>query len=181
MVEQHKGMDLSTKYPYRQANWLLGQSFIKSELNDTLDKAAQARSSRSSAEYEKVLKNPPRFRFVSKLHSAVYDKHKRVIYEGTWNDPHNKLAIDNGVTFKDSDGIARAGHFLSCDEFVLRGLPQVKILIIDTMWNFGIDSLRDLNKKGYVVMGPGFKWLVQDPSDPKNYLEIPSSLSEKAS
>ncbi len=174
MVEQDKKRQLLLEFPYREIDKLLKQDFVASEFRATQYKAV---NSRVPELRESFLKDPPRFRFISEFRSLVYNKEKKIIAEGVWSDSHGKVAMDNDLTVRDAHGVRYPGYFISGDVFILRALPQIKVLIIDTLFGFYAETLRDLQEKGYVVMNPRFQWLVSDPSDKNGYLEIPSPMT----
>jgi len=151
---------------------LLNQDIVLDELFETRYKATQSRTSSR----EKILKKPPRFRFVSEYNAAVYDPENGVVHEGSWSDLHAWIARDRGIS-KPSDSWNFIKRYFSCDVFCLRAVPGLRVIIMDTLQDFKAKDFATVRRLGYEIMSPEFHWLVDSPYTCGKYIEEPSSLA----
>ncbi len=173
MSERIKGLPHIELPPQpRRIDELLRQPMIKDELQDTYQKAHQARtSSRDSVK-------PPRFRFVSEFHGVIYDDKNLAIYEGKWDDYHEWIAREHEVS-EPGDTWNCIKRYTSAMSWKLRAAQNIKVLEIDTLYGFSYTDLTVMQNAGYTVMDPEHQWVVASAVSDEGYVLVPSALTWK--
>ena len=167
------GVELTTQQI--RVNTLLRRPKVRKELYDTRRKAAFSRTSSRN----EILKDPPRFLFVSGYHAAIYDPEAGSVYKGSWSDSHSSIARDKGLAGpEDSWGNK---HYVSCDVFCLRAARGIKVVILYTLYGIRGQDVRRIRELGYEVMGPQYQWLIETENGrgEARYIEVPSSLTTR--
>lgn len=117
----------------------------------------------------------PIFQSVLDYCAAIYDFNKQIVHVGKWSDMHFWIA-DTHCVEESSDGSRNQSHYISCNVCILRSLPDLRILILDSLFGFNNTDLEILNKLGYVVMSPSYEWMVIDHSTENGIKMISSAF-----
>lgn len=175
MGERRRTLPTGIELPVRQrqVDQILSQDFVRDEFYDTRRKAAQSRTSSR----DEILNKPPRFRFISEYHAAVYDPKQGNVFEGKWSDLHYWIAREHEIA-QPEDSWNNIQRYVSADVFTLRAARGTKVMIIDTLYGLKGNDLATIEERGYFVMSPYHNWLLRNSSSQDGFIEVPSVLSQ---
>lgn len=157
-----------------QVNTLLEQTEIAQELRKT---ASKARLSRAPEHRDKILKQPPRFKFVSEYHSCVYDPKSETVIEGRWSDTHVEIAQKHGLAVAgDEEKTIRS--YWSGEIFAFRAIPQIRMFELGTLQGFSPKDHAVLESLGYTVMTPTRDWILVDFASNTGFRTVKSPISD---
>ena len=110
-----------------------------------------------------------------KYFPAVYDRVTEVAYEGEkWSENHPAIAERHKV----KTAFDYRAYF-SADVFALRALPQIRVMVLDTLCHCTLKDLIALKRQGYEVMNAECQWLLEDQTSETGLTTRPSPLTEK--
>ncbi len=176
MVERMAGLtavDALLSPQQKEIDSLLSNYLVVDELLQTRYKSVMSRTSSR----DDMLENPPRFRFLSKYCTAIYDPQAEVLYEGKWSDLHFWIARKNGLATLSEEWHDRKQRYVSCDLFSLRAVRGVRVAILNTLHIFAKQDLNKIKKLGFEVMGPEYHWLIENNYTFEGFIKTPSALT----
>jgi hypothetical protein len=179
-TEEHKELPPNEQ----RINELLENTSISRELDETDFIASHVR--RGGLLKEQLDKNvakgiirssSPEFKNIMEFQSALYAHERKIMYLDDWNVPHSDIAGKNDLLAKDSFGsqILETGNYTSGDILVLRAIPNIKVMRIDSLFGFYLEDLVAVKKLGYSVLSPNLNWLIEGS---RAIVRVPSVISK---
>lgn len=165
-------------------NELLKDKLIQHELLETREIATLARKGESLKGVldDCVAKgiysgNSPKFRYIAEFQSALYSHERKNVYLAAWNISHSDIARKEDLQARDASGwqVPETGHYTSADVFILAAAKNIRVIIIDSLFDFDKEALSVIRKLGYSVLSPHRNWFLEESGNAINTVLSPIS------